>query len=121
MLIFSLSCGRLKGDFALKKFGDDFYRKAEMNLQFNSRERINWIYKVNSVRGRRKIGVILLKKDLSWIDISKRSDYVDDEKMTIYGEIYGLSPGSYRIILTEVMANNRSIDQLDFSVYTEKD
>jgi hypothetical protein len=118
--IFLFSCGGLKGEFAIKKFGDDYFRKiANKNLQFRSSERINWVYKPKNVSGRTRVGVILLKKDISWIDISRRSDYVDMEKTAIYGEIYDLPPGRYRIILTEVLAKNRQVAQFNFSIFTE--
>jgi len=115
------SCGGLKGEFALKKFGDEFYRKIDNRLQFDSREKINWIFKFRNISGRHRLGVIILKKDISWIDISKKSDYADSEKPVIYGEIAGLPPGKYRILLTDIAKNNRQIAQLDFSVFTEEE
>jgi hypothetical protein len=118
--LFLISCGGLKGEFAIKKFGDEYYRKIDgKNLQFDSSEKINWIYKAGSVTGRTRIGVILLKKEISWIDMSRKSDYIDPEKQAIYGNIYGLPPGSYRILLTEVLANNRQLAQFNFSVFSE--
>ncbi len=110
----------MKGEFAIKKFGEEYYRKIDnKNHQFNSSERINWVYKLGSAGGRTRVGVILLKKDISWIDISRKSDYVDTEKPAIYGEIYGLPPGNYRILLTEVPAKNRLVAQFDFSIYID--
>jgi hypothetical protein len=51
--------------------------------------------------------------------MSRKSDYIDLEKPAIYGDIYRLPPGSYRIILTEVLENNRQVAQLNFSVFTD--
>lgn len=120
LLLFLLSCGNLKGEFAIKTLTDQCYRKIDVkNPQFNSSEKIKWVYKLESISRKKRIGVMILKKDISWIDISRKSDYVDAEKPAIYGEIYGLPPGHYRIMLTEVLAKNRQVAQFDFSVFTE--
>ena len=112
-----VSCGRGRGTFAFKQFGNDSYRKLVEGVSFRSGESVQWIYSFDSVSSRFPVGVILNKKNITWIDINTVSDYADSEKPIIYGTLKDLSKGEYKIILTDVEDENRIIDSFRFEIY----
>ncbi len=120
VFIFALNCGGFQGEFAVKGEMDDVYRRIKKKPEFSSDAKINWIYSFKSVSGYNKIGVVLLKKEIEWVDIYKRSDYIDSEKKIIYGKIERLKPGRYKIVLTDISGNNSLIASLPFMIYAEK-
>ena len=117
-----LSCGKPSGEFAFKLPEDKGYKKPAVFQEFNSADEVSWIYSFSSIRGRLKLGVILLRKELVWVDVLSYSDYADSEKRRIYGEIKGLEPGDYRLMITEINENDRVVlDEIEFYIFTDDD
>jgi len=125
LLIFAftlLSCGKPKGEFAFKLPEDKGYKKVIHTPEFDSAVEVDWIYTFDRIRGRVNLGVIILKKELLWIDILAYSDYADSEKKIVYGRIKGLDPGDYRIMITEIGEEEQTIiDELYFYIYTDRE
>ncbi len=117
-----LSCSRPSGEFAFQLPEDYGYKKPADLLEFNSSDEVNWIYSFSSISGRLKLGVILLKKELVWVDILSYSDYADSEKSTLYGKIQGLDPGDYRLVITEIVEDEQKVlDEIEFYIFTDDD
>lgn len=125
ILILSLvciSCGKLHGEFAFRHKDDKGYKRLLPRLEFNASETIEWLYKFDAFTGKRKIGIILMKKELGWVDIMTSEDYVDEVKQIIYGRISELEPGDYRIVLTEIRTEKSLlIDQAEFYLYLDEE
>ncbi len=112
-----LACGGVKGEFGFKRFGDDAYRRAVETPEFLSDEEIAWVYRFGKKYGKRDIGVIYQKKELVWVEVFSRVDRIDAARQAVYGDLKGLEPGDYRIVLTELRRDNRIIDTADFIIY----
>ncbi|TFH43083.1 MAG: hypothetical protein E4G96_01990 [Chrysiogenales bacterium] len=117
----ALSCGGMKGEFGFKMFGQDTYRHATGTPEFPADEEIAWVYHFHKKYGEREIGVVYQKKELVWIEVFSRSERIDNTNRTIYGSIKGLSPGEYRIILTETHDDNRLVGSADFIIYEREE
>jgi len=115
MIIFT-SCGQLKGTFAYKSQLDDHYRKMDANHEIKSDQIVNWVYVLDKFSGKHKIGVIILKKEVVWVDILSWHDDVTPSENIIYGTIEDFQDGEYKIILTE---NDEAFDEQRFIVYTD--
>jgi len=117
-----ISCGKPEGEFAFKLPEDKGYRKVLNTPEFDSAVEVDWIYTFNRIRGRVNLGVILLKKELLWVDILAYNDYADSEKRIVYGKIKSLDPGDYRLMITEIKDDEQNIiDELYFYIYTDRD
>ncbi len=117
-----LSCGRPEGEFAFKFPEDKGYRKVLNSPEFDSAVEVDWIYTFSSIRGRVNLGVILLKKELLWVDILAYTDYADSEKRIVYGKIKSLDPGDYRLMITEIKDDEQNIiDELYFYIYADRE
>ncbi|PKL17390.1 MAG: hypothetical protein CVV49_11280 [Spirochaetae bacterium HGW-Spirochaetae-5] len=127
ILIFSLllilSCGKLKGEFAFQNPGEKGYKINQSRFEFNSSESVNWIYKFDSTPGSRvELGVIILKKELGWIDILTTTDYIDSMKNIVYGTLKDYEPGDYKIVLVEPTSEgNKTIDEIEIYIYSDEE
>lgn len=115
-----LSCGNLKGEFAFRSPGDKGFRVMQNRLEFDVDSGFKWLYRFKSVRSRVKIGVVILKKEIQWVDILTRGDYIDGSRKIIYGDIKGFEPGDYKIVITEVTGEgNTLIDECSIYLYSD--
>jgi hypothetical protein len=117
------SCGRLKGEFAFQEPDDKCYRTNQGRLEFDSAQEIKWVYKFESVPSSRvNLGIIILKKELSWVDIITTSDYIDPMKGIIYGTLKELEPGDYKIVITQITIDgNQKIDEKEVYLYSDEE
>jgi hypothetical protein len=127
ILLFSLplilSCGKLKGEFAFQNPGEKGYKVNQSRFEFNSSESVNWIYKFDTAPGGRiKLGVIILKKELGWIDILTTTDYIDSMKCIVYGTLKDYEPGNYKIVLVELIPEgSKAIDEIEVYIYSDEE
>lgn len=122
IFLFCISCGKLHGEFAFRQKDDKGFKHILPRLEFNSSETVDWMYKFKPLTGKRNIGIILMKKELGWIDIITSQDYVDEIKQIIYGKISGLEPGEYKLVLTEIKTEKTVlIDQKEFYLYSDEE
>lgn len=122
LLIF-VSCGKVKGEFAFQTPLDKSYKIRQERLEFNSAEELKWIYKFSGYPGERiKLGVIIMKKELGWVDVISMPDYIDEMKDIVYGSIKGFDPGDYRIIITEIGEDESVIiDSCDIYLFSDEE
>ena len=117
-----LSCGNLKGEFAFRNPGDKGFRVIHDQLEFDAHSGVKWLYRFKSVRSRVKLGVVILKKEIQWVDILTRGEYIDASRQIIYGDIRGFKPGDYKIVITEVTEEgSRLIDECTIYLYSDAD
>jgi len=115
-----VSCGKLHGEFAFRQKDEKGYRHILPRLEFDAAETVDWIYRFDPLSGKRSIGVILMKKELGWVDIMTSQDYVDEIKQIVYGKISGLEPGDYKLVLTEIKTEKTVlIDEKEFYLYSD--
>ena len=57
-----------------------------------------------------------MKKELVWVDVSVRTENLNETQKVIYGRIENLQKGSYRIVLAE---NGRIIGEKEFLIYDD--
>lgn len=112
-LVFT-SCGKLDGTFAFKKKIDHHYRKMQAQPQFHKNESVQWVYVFKKFRGKHKIGVILLKKEVVWIDVLSWHDTINQRNKIIYGSIENFEAGEYKILLTE---KDKMFAEQHFTIY----
>lgn len=122
LLIF-VSCGKVKGEFAFQTPLDKSYKIRLERLEFNSAEEIRWIYKFSGYPGSRvNLGIIIMKKELGWVDVISMPDYIDEMKDIVYGTIQGFEPGDYRIIITEIGEDESVIiDSCDIYLFSDEE
>jgi len=116
-----ISCGGLSGEFAFRMPYEDVYKKKTEPVEFPSTVAVDWVFAFDKVKDNRKIGVLLMKKELVWVEIKSRTDNVSREKTCIYDRIAGLKDGEYRIVLTDLKKNNRLIGSKDFIIYSREE
>ena len=122
-LIPVLSCQKLKGEFAFKLPEDKGYKLLLKNSEFSAAEEVDWVYKFDSISSKRiEIGVIILKKEIGWIDILTLTDYIGPNKNIIYGKLKDFTPGDYKIVLIQsVLGENQIIDEIEIYLYSDED
>ncbi len=111
-------CGKLEGEFAFREIGDKAYRKVSGVPEFAESNRIEWVFKFKEIVEKYNIGIILLKKELVWVDIDTRIERIDEKKNLIYGVIEKLEKGNYKILITE---KETIVGEKEFVVYSESD
>jgi hypothetical protein len=111
-------CGGLKGEFAVRKPPADEYRRVAGIPEFPASERTEWVYAFPRVEEEHTIGVVLMKKELVWVDVNVRTERIDPLQKVIYGTIEGLEKGNYRLIMAE---KGKILDEMEFIVYNELD
>ncbi len=122
-LLLPLACGKLKGEFAFQTPLDKSYKIGQERLEFNISDEIKWIYKFSMPPAKKiKLGVIIMKKELGWVDIISMPDYIDEMKSIVYGTIKDFEPGDYRIIITEITEDETTIiDKCDFYLFSDEE
>lgn len=118
-----LSCGKLKGQFAFQNPEEKGYKINQSRFEFDAAKETNWIYQFDSAPGSRiKLGVVILKKEIGWIDILTLSDYIDPMKSIIYGTLKDLEPGDYKIVIVEPTSEgNNTIDEIEVYLYSDEE
>ena len=117
VLALLVSCGKLKGEFAIKNAMDDNYRRITRSLEFAREDEIQWAYIFQNNKIRHKIGVIILKKELVWVEVTSYTSIIDINNNIVHGTIKDYPPGDYQIVLTDV-ENNNFIEKKDFLIYS---
>ena len=122
-LLLLVSCGKPKGEFAFKNPVDKGYKINQGRLEFDSSKETDWIYKFKNMPGDRiNLGIIILKKELGWIDILTIRDYIDSSKNIVYGKLKNLEPGDYKIVLVEITSDgNETIDSAEVYIYSDEE
>ncbi len=117
------SCGKLKGEFAFQNPGEKGYKVNQSRFEFDSSKEVNWIYKFDTTPGSQiKLGVIILKKEIGWIDILTTTDYIDPLKNIVYGTLKEYEPGDYKIVLVELTSEgNKTIDEIEIYIYSDEE
>ncbi len=115
-LVFSAGCGGLKGEFAVKRPLADEYRRVTGMPEFSTAGRADWVYVFNNVDEEHTIGVVLMKKEIVWVDVNVRTERIDAAQKVIYGAIEGLGKGRYRLMMAE---KGKVIGEMEFIVYDD--
>ena len=118
--IFTGACGTLKGEFGFKTPRDDFYRKWNGRYEFDSSMEVKWVYRFHSIPSRGRVGVIYLKKEVVWMEIDTTVESIGPERQHVFGTIYNLPEGRYKIVLVNGDEENKVIDTLEFTVYNDE-
>jgi len=122
-VLFAVSCSKSKGDFAFKRFHDGTFKKISSIPEFSSDEEIKWIYRFRKKTGNQKIGVIIQKKEVVWVDIFTGIESISPTYSIINGIIKELKPGDYKIILSDMTDGTdiELIDEKEFIIYNKDD
>ncbi len=120
VVVLVLSCMGPKGVFAVKFPGEDVYRRVDTPLEVPHDREVSWIYSFDRGTDTR-IGVIIQKKEIVWVEIMSRMVRIEPGNQVIYGSIKDLEPGTYQILLTRLADENEIIDSFDFFVYARED
>jgi len=115
----TVACGKLQGEFALRRYNDDVYRKVSGPFECAADEEVQWSYVFSKVTKRSDIAVIVQKKEIGWVESRSNLDYIDIEKKVIHGTVKSFEPGEYQIIILHVEKKNEVLGRLKFFVYEE--
>ena len=118
VLIFMSGCGAMKGEFAFKNFEDEAYRKIDGSPEFEKSKKVNWVFVFKNVSGTRGVSVVLLKRELVWVDIDSRIENISETNNIIYGNIENLAEGRYKIMISDESA---VISEKEFTVFADDD
>lgn len=113
-----LSCTKPKGAFAFKDELENRYKTVQGSPEFEHGKTVDWVYQFDKSYGIRKIGVVVVRKELVWVDIRRRLVPIDKSTWTIYGKISNYQPGTYKIMITE---KSDLLDELEFTIYPADD
>ncbi len=116
--LFSIHCGKLEGSFAFKRPFDDLYKYVSGIPEFKNTETIHWVFLFKKVSEEKKVAVILMKKELVWVELSYISETISKEKKILYGKIDKLEEGRYMLIIA---GDDRRIAEKEFSIYTDEE
>jgi hypothetical protein len=111
------ACSKLEGTFAYKTMYMDAYKKMKPGMEFASKSRIDWTFVTDSISKPYTVGVVLLKKEVIWIDVSRDKYFINRENPHIYGHFEQLPAGNYKIVI--VTEENELISENPFSIYYE--
>jgi hypothetical protein len=115
-----MSCSRVEGSFAFKKFQDTSFKKYRKTKEFSSQESVRWMFTVaKEITSPLKLGVILQKRELIWVSVSSRVELLHRTRHRIYGTIENYDPGLYKILITNVKAGNSVVGQCSFRIFKE--
>lgn len=117
----AVACGKLQGEFALRRYSDDVYRKVSGPFECAAAEEVQWSYVFSKVAKRSDIAVVVQKKEIGWVESRSNLDYIDLEKKVIHGTIKNFEPGEYQIIILRVEKKNEVLERLKFFVYEGSD
>lgn len=120
IILFS-SCGGQKGEFAVKKNFDENYRRVSGILEFSVKDRVAWVYHLKKKGNKLSIGIIIMKKEIVWVEIKSTSQRLDIENRTIYGTIASFPSGEYKVVLTDINNDNSLIGEMPFYIYDDED
>jgi hypothetical protein len=112
------NCGKLTGEFAFKTDIEDRYKIIRDIPEFRKETKVDWCFTFNRVSGERKIWIFLMEKEMVWIDVEKRFEFIKFDQKVIYGSIENLEAGYYKIVLTE---GENLIDEKEFLISSEQD
>ena len=118
LFIFFPACGRLKGEFAFRGFGEEAYRKIDGIPEFEKSGRIEWVFVFKKVKEAQKIGVVFLKKELVWVDINTRMETIDKDRKIIYGGFENLDEGTYKILISD---GQDAVSEKEFIIFYDEE
>ncbi len=111
-----LGCGKLKGEFAFRTFDREAYTRIEGTPEFEQSEFISWVFIFEEITERHDIGVIIMKKELVWVDVNTRLERITPMRNIIYGEIKDYEEGTYKMIITK---DGSVINQKEFVIFKD--
>ncbi len=114
------ACGVPGGSFGMKGPLDEKYRRVDGSPELMEGEEKQWVYMFNSAPSPMQLGIVCMKKEIVWVDIRTDSEKLDGNKKAVFGELRDLSPGDYRLVLTDVKKRNSIVASLEFSVYEKE-
>lgn len=117
-LLLQAGCGKLKGDFAFKQADSDVYKRIDGTPEFRRSDAIDWVFQFQKVTSERQVSVVLLKKEIVWVEISAGIEKINKIKKSVYGTVEQFDEGTYKIVIAE---RGSIIDEKEFKVFTEDD
>ena len=109
-------CVKLQGEFAFKKPDDDRYKRVKGIPEFNINSSIKWCYLLKKSYEKLSVGVVLIKKEIIWVDVISRVETINKSTKAIYGTIEKLNEGRYKLLVSE---SNEIVDEMEFIIYRD--
>lgn len=116
-IVLLTGCSHPEGEFAFRSGIDNRFKRMDGIPEFPQQEKVDWCFAFKKDYGKRDIGVIVMKKEIVWVDVVKQRERIDSSKRVIFGTIEGYTKGRYKLILTD---NNEIIGEKEFIVYSEE-
>lgn len=121
-LLLLCSCSVRKGQFAFQTPLDKSFKINQTKLEFDSSWEVNWVYRFEPSSREAKLGVIILKKELGWVDVLSMPDHVNETKNMVYGTIKDFEPGDYKIVITLIDEDETTVlDECFFYLYSDEE
>ncbi len=106
----------MKGEFAFRFPNDDRYKLIKDVPEFNKNLKIDWCFIFDRYYSKRKIGVVIMKKESIWVDVDNWINIIDKSNKMVYGIIENFEVGSYKILITD---NEKIIAEKKFLIYED--
>ena len=116
-LLLLTGCAHPEGEFAFRWGIDDRFKRVDGIPEFPQQERIDWCFAFKKDYGERDIGVLVMKKEIVWVDVATHREKINSSKRVIFGSIEEYTEGRYKLIITE---NNEIIGEKEFIVYSDE-
>ncbi len=115
-------CSKPLGKFAFKYPGDKGYTVNPRRYEFDCNKKLLWIYTFDNLSDKLDLGIVIMKKELFWVEVMARRDYVNPGKRVVYGTMENYPPGDYRIIILERgEEKSRTIDECSIYLFSDSD
>jgi len=122
ILVFLCSCKMQKGQFAFQTPLDKSFKINQARMEFDSSWDVKWMYKFTPVAKEVKLGILIMKKELGWIDVLSMPESINETKTIIYGSIKDFEPGDYKIVITVITEDETIIlDECYFYLYSDEE
>jgi hypothetical protein len=87
-------CSPVSGIFGYRLPGMDTFRRFDNDMQFSDAQPVEWTFVADKAADPRYVGVIILKKEVVWVEVFKEVRMINAANKAVFGRIEGYEPGS---------------------------
>ena len=102
LLMLVVGCTKETGKFAVRNVESGAFQTMTDGAEYAASTSIEWIYAFPPIKEQIRVGVVLQKYELAWVDVAKDETVVTKTSPYYYGTIPPLEEGTYRLVLLEI-------------------
>jgi hypothetical protein len=102
ILALLIGCAKESGKFAMRNVESGAYQTMQDGAEYSANTPFEWIYAFPPVKDQMRVGIVLQKQELAWVDVSKDETVVTKSSPFYYGTTAPLDEGTYRLVILEL-------------------